>query len=427
MEKDNEVTQEKIKGMVYDVEQSNYFNKENNKSYIKKQINQKMFSLTDNNGKEKYDKTEIKNLIEKIYALKTDKILFSNKTRNDNSFLINFLHKNQADYKKDFSLFLTKFFGNENFEFNKNRGINLKIFSDFDYNNFSKNTWLRRDWNLKIDYLYNKIKKFCIDKEYTYLVYALYMLNSLDIEKRMNIIDTIYSLMGVEKFIYHILKKELFSMILSNDINEIRKIEEKIKNIENKFIQLNKNEEKERNLEEDFLIYLFKLWDNNILNEEIAFLDSFLIEQDLSFSVNKISSEEQELFLKGKLTQKELLEILRSDMESKKDNQINEKLIKIKYFLKEENIDVNLFSINVAYSTFYKAKYKYRNKELKHYLNDLYFEDTIAFIFDKILFAFKEEQKDPDVFMFYLHSEIQLEEEFKKLKRKDVYSEFLKK
>lgn len=420
----------KEKGMVYDTEQSDYFNKENNKSYLKKQINQKMISLTDNNGKENYDKTEIKNLIKKIYALKTNKKLFSNKTENDNAFLINFLHKNQADYKKDFSLLLTEFFENEKFEVSKNRGVYLKFFSDFDYNKFSKNTWLKRDWNLEIDYLYNEIKNFCVDKKYTYLVYALYMLNSLHIKKRINTIDTIYSLIGAEKFVYHILKKEVFSIILSDDINKIikiKEIEEKIRNIENKFILLNKNEKKEKNLDEDFLIYLFKLWDNNILNEEIAFLDSFPAKKNSSFSVNKISLEKQELFLKEKLPQKELLEILRFDMKSKKDNQINEKLIKIKHFLKEENIDINLHSINTAYSIFYKAKYKYRNKELKYYLNDLYFEDTIAFIFDKIFFTCNKYRENPDVFMSYLHSKIPLKKEFKKLKRKDIYSELLKK
>lgn len=418
---------QKEKGMVYDIEQSDYANKENKKSYAKRKINQEIFSLIDDNGKEKYDEAEIRKLIEKICALKTETALFSNKTGSDNSFLINFLHKNQADYTKDFSLFLTKFLENEKFEFVNNRGVFLKFLSDFDYNNFSKNTWLRRDWNLDVDYLYSKIEEFCTDKEYTYLVYALYMSNSLHIKKRLNIIDTIYSLTGVEKFIYHTLKTELFFMTLSGDINKIREIERKINNIENKLILLNKNEKEEKNLREEFLMCLFKLWDNNILNEEIAFLDFFLTKENLPFSVNEISLEKQELFLKGKLSHKELLEILRSDMKSKKDNQINEKLIKIKHFLKEENIDINLHSINAAYSIFYKAKYKYKNKGLKYYLNDLYFEDKIAFIFDKILFPFKEDQKDPDIFMFYLHSEIPLKKEFKDLKRKDIYSELLKK
>ena len=112
---------QKEKGMVYDIEQSDYANKENKKSYAKRKINQEIFSLIDDNGKEKYDEAEIRKLIEKICALKTETALFSNKTGSDNSFLINFLHKNQADYTKDFSLFLTKFLENEKFEFVKNK------------------------------------------------------------------------------------------------------------------------------------------------------------------------------------------------------------------------------------------------------------------------------------------------------------------
>ena len=393
------------------------FNKKNEKSYLKKKLKEAGFPI------ESYPKEEIKNFLDDLYNLKRDEqYIFKQKSiKSKNRYIWNYIYKNKDDYQKDLSIFLTKLYNNTDFEFINNRSINLNKYFRVNYNKFSEFTWYESDRYLYEGILADKLIGYKIKKEFIFPAYAIFLLKRGEIKKDLNIIDTIYSLNSLEKYIYNVSKKIIHDDILENKkIGRKIKIEkiQKIKNFlieykNNIFLESSEISGKRKELKKDFLIYIFKIWDSNILNEEIECLKKILKEVIKDNSI-KIREEQNIKYLNGEMLTSELFKILKDDLDSQKDNLINLKLKLIKYFLAKNNIKRDLFSLKAAYSAFFKKRYKYKKKYINNYIEEYYSQNILAYIYE--VFLDLKEEKVPVRFFKKNIENIKAEVVNKKLK-----------